>query len=147
MSSLLYTLAWLLDDEVNAVRRGRIGRRLANRPSAGRSSAASGSNAEGRTTLLDGADPFLRIQLEIAVGDHAGGLLERGLGLLDQVRGSAGCSAHLRATRVKGSRILVGEAIASADELLLTWEEHIWQELGRGSHHDEDDEPRHWHAP
>jgi hypothetical protein len=43
--------------------------------------------------LLDGADPLLRVQPEVAVGNHAGRLLERGLGLLDQMRGSPSCSA------------------------------------------------------
>jgi hypothetical protein len=38
-----------------------------------------------RSPLLDGPDPFLPVKLEEAVGDHAGRVLERQLGLLDQV--------------------------------------------------------------
>jgi hypothetical protein len=78
------------------------------------------SAAERRATLLDRADPFLRVQPEVTVGDHAGGLLERELGLLDQVRGLASGSAYLRAARVQGcgaGRVLVGEPLPSTDEL------------------------------
>jgi hypothetical protein len=50
--------------------------------------------------LLYGADPFLRVQPQVAVGDHAGGFLGRRLGLLDQVHGACGRSAHLSAGRV-----------------------------------------------
>jgi hypothetical protein len=49
----------------------------------------SGLSAEGGAALLDGPDPLLRIQPEVAVGDDAGSLLERELGLLDQLPGSA----------------------------------------------------------
>jgi hypothetical protein len=40
---------------------------------------------ERRSPLLDGADPLLRVQPEEAIGDHAGGLLQRRLGLGDEV--------------------------------------------------------------
>jgi hypothetical protein len=61
--------------------------------------------AKCRPALLDRADPLLRIQPEVAVGDHAGRFLERELGLLDQVRGSrksarsAASSSPLQAAR------------------------------------------------
>jgi hypothetical protein len=42
------------------------------------------SATERRAPLLDGADPLLGIQPEVAVGNHAGCLLEHRLGLLDQ---------------------------------------------------------------
>jgi hypothetical protein len=48
---------------------------------------------ERRAALLDSHDPLLRVQPEVAVGDHAGGLLEGRLGLLDQLRGSASGAA------------------------------------------------------
>jgi len=35
-------------------------------------------------------DPLLLVEPKVTIGDHAGGLLERGLGLLDQIGGSAG---------------------------------------------------------
>jgi hypothetical protein len=36
-------------------------------------------------TFLDGADPLRRVQPEVAIGDPAGGLLQRRLGLGDEV--------------------------------------------------------------
>jgi hypothetical protein len=51
------------------------------------------SSTESGATLLDGPDPLLRVQPKVAVGDHAGGLLEGGVGLGDQIRGSSGGSA------------------------------------------------------
>jgi hypothetical protein len=54
--------------------------------------------------FLDGPDPLLRVQPEVAVGDHAGGFLECRLSMLDQVRGSSGGSAYLRTARVQGCR-------------------------------------------
>jgi hypothetical protein len=58
----------------------------------------------GRSPLLDRPDPLLRVQPEVAVDDHAGGLLERRLGLLDQETRSFGRSADLRAARVQSQR-------------------------------------------
>jgi hypothetical protein len=69
---------------------------------------------------LDGSDPLLAIESEVAVGDHSGCFLERELGLLDQERGLASGSTYLRAARVKGcraGRVAVGEAPAATDEL------------------------------
>ena len=42
--------------------------------------SAETSAAERRPTLLDGPDPLLRVQPEVAVGDRSGCFLERGLG-------------------------------------------------------------------
>jgi hypothetical protein len=38
---------------------------------------------ERRPAFFDGADPLLGVEPQVAVGDHAGGLLERRVGLLD----------------------------------------------------------------
>jgi hypothetical protein len=44
------------------------------------------------------------VEPEVAVGDHAGRLLQRRLGLLDQETRSFGRSADLRAARVQSQR-------------------------------------------
>jgi hypothetical protein len=74
--------------------------------------------AERRATLLDRADPLLRIEPEVAVGDHAGGFLERRLGLLDQETGATRGSTYLRPARVQGGgtgRVTVCEAPAATE--------------------------------
>jgi hypothetical protein len=68
--------------------------------------------------FLDGPDPLLRIQPEVAVGDHPGRLLQRRLSLLDHVRDLAGGWADLRPARIQGHRLGgtdVGEALATTD--------------------------------
>jgi hypothetical protein len=46
---------------------------------------------------------------EVGVGDHVGGLLERGLGVLDQERGTAGGSAYASGVGLRAA-VLVGFA-------------------------------------
>jgi hypothetical protein len=54
-----------------------------------------------------------------SVGDHAGGFLQRRLGLIDQMRGAAGGLAYLRAARVQrcgAGRVGIGEAPPATNE-------------------------------
>jgi hypothetical protein len=70
--------------------------------------------------FLDGSDPLLAVQPQVAVGDHAGGFFQRRLGLLDQLSGSASSPAYLRAAWIQGGatgRVTVCEAPATTDEL------------------------------
>lgn len=69
--------------------------------------------------VFDGPDPLLAIQPEVAVGDHAGGFLEGRLGLLDQVRGSAGGSAYLRSALRTGRSAPVESRHAGRATLVL----------------------------
>jgi hypothetical protein len=79
-------------------------------------------SAESGSPLLDGADPLLVVEAQEPVRDDAGGLLERRLGLLDQVGGPAGGPSDLRAARVERGgpgRVRVGEALPAALRLAV----------------------------
>ena len=76
-----------------------------------------------RGTLLHHADPLGVIEPEVPVGDHGASLCQLVLGAKDQPGGASDGDAHLRPRRIErrgASRIRVGEALATTDEL-ETW--------------------------
>jgi hypothetical protein len=76
-----------------------------------------GPNRRAPPAVSRRPDPLLAVQPQVSVGDDAGGLLERRLGILDQEPCPLSGSADLRLTRVEGhrpGRVRVGEALAPA---------------------------------